>query len=302
MSGRASLNDIIQNYIPGRETCILPSTSSEDIWCIDNRDILALTVSKDTYQQLGVVGTQLPFKASVPHYTLRFSLLPNAETPANKARRDRAIQKLDELRGRLWDVFFALAEHFSSSTYIQDVTVHKIEPRVRISEDRWIPRMSLSPLHLKATEEHQEDWNRDTASLLEWTALATLGSSRLSTFDKPDPYVSMYDPPEHSQPGEIVVISWKGFMSPNVIRLILEPILALVEVPLLAMTGHSYLYSPVTYISMSKQAGNSIDATPRDTTEPHSEDTWTLLFTKADGGERIWLLADTIGSSDARFG
>ena len=34
----------------------------DDIWCIDPRGHLTLSVSKDTYERLGLVGKKLPFK------------------------------------------------------------------------------------------------------------------------------------------------------------------------------------------------------------------------------------------------
>ena len=38
------------------------NTHEDDIWCIDPRGHLTLSVSKDTYERLGLVGRKLPFK------------------------------------------------------------------------------------------------------------------------------------------------------------------------------------------------------------------------------------------------
>lgn len=38
------------------------NTHEDDIWCIDPRGHLTLSVSKDTYERLGIVGKKLPFK------------------------------------------------------------------------------------------------------------------------------------------------------------------------------------------------------------------------------------------------
>jgi hypothetical protein len=38
------------------------NTHEDDIWCIDPRGHLTLSVSKDTYERLGLVGKKLPFK------------------------------------------------------------------------------------------------------------------------------------------------------------------------------------------------------------------------------------------------
>jgi ribonuclease P/MRP protein subunit RPP40 len=38
------------------------NTHEDDIWCIDPRGHLTLSVSKETYERLGLVGKKLPFK------------------------------------------------------------------------------------------------------------------------------------------------------------------------------------------------------------------------------------------------
>lgn len=35
---------------------------SEDVWCIDPRGLLTLSVSKETYERLGLIGKKLPFR------------------------------------------------------------------------------------------------------------------------------------------------------------------------------------------------------------------------------------------------
>lgn len=41
--------------------------NTDDVWCIDSRGIVTLFLSKDTYEQLGIVGKPLPFKKRLKH-------------------------------------------------------------------------------------------------------------------------------------------------------------------------------------------------------------------------------------------
>lgn len=41
---------------------MLAKEQNDDVWCIDHRGLLTLSVSKDTYERLGLVGKKLPFK------------------------------------------------------------------------------------------------------------------------------------------------------------------------------------------------------------------------------------------------
>jgi len=50
----------------------------DDVWCVDPHGVLTLSVSKETYERLGLIGQKLPFKNRVEQYggsgVMRFSL------------------------------------------------------------------------------------------------------------------------------------------------------------------------------------------------------------------------------------
>ena len=40
----------------------------DDVWCVDPHGVLTLSVSKETYERLGLIGQKLPFKNRVEQY------------------------------------------------------------------------------------------------------------------------------------------------------------------------------------------------------------------------------------------
>lgn len=49
--------------------------NGEDVWCIDSRGLLTLSVCKETYEKLGLLGKRLPFKNHADQYGLSFRWL-----------------------------------------------------------------------------------------------------------------------------------------------------------------------------------------------------------------------------------
>ena len=49
------------NPTSSNSVCLCIS-AEEDKWCVDPRGILTLSITKDTYQRLGLTGEKLPFK------------------------------------------------------------------------------------------------------------------------------------------------------------------------------------------------------------------------------------------------
>ena len=105
--------------------------NTDDVWCIDSRGIATLFLSKDTYEQLGIVGKPLPFKKRVKHergtiigvlrlraaddewprIVVQFSLRRGTDTPGNVARRHAALRAWDkrreeEMGARGWHVIY----------------------------------------------------------------------------------------------------------------------------------------------------------------------------------------------------
>lgn len=51
---------------------MLSKDKNDDVWCIDPRGVLTLSVSKDAYERLGLVGKELPFKTHADQHGASF--------------------------------------------------------------------------------------------------------------------------------------------------------------------------------------------------------------------------------------
>lgn len=58
----------------------------EDAWCIDPRGHLTLSVAKEAYERLGLIGQKLPFKGHDGHH----SQCPSVAAVASSADRAHA--------------------------------------------------------------------------------------------------------------------------------------------------------------------------------------------------------------------
>ena len=64
-------------YVDSKFLMLSRDKNTDDVWCIDSRGIVTIFLSKETYEQLGIVGKPLPFKKRVKHErgTNKISLL-----------------------------------------------------------------------------------------------------------------------------------------------------------------------------------------------------------------------------------
>ena len=111
----------------------------DDVWCIDPRGHLTLSVSKDTYERLGPVGKKLPFKVHNDRHgayiinvcekrdvelrnfilVIDITLCNTAESTVVQAKRKRVLEDWDKRsavelgdEAGLWDVLYCSTGEF----------------------------------------------------------------------------------------------------------------------------------------------------------------------------------------------
>ena len=121
---------------------VTSNPQEEDVWCIDSRAHLTLSVTKETYERLGLMGQKLPFKnhserQGIYTYIYRplYEILPpthfavvdiplrkNVQPPAITARQKTSLGNWDKRReeqlgkgGGLWDVVYCVGGTFRPS-------------------------------------------------------------------------------------------------------------------------------------------------------------------------------------------
>ncbi|KAI0766075.1 hypothetical protein BC629DRAFT_1596553 [Irpex lacteus] len=278
----------------------LPCPTSTDSWSFDG-ETLTISAGEDTWQRFNLgEGTSLPWRE---HRDIKCEFLyPTISylTPKLKS----SFKAWDEQRG-FWDVVYYRGSgiaHSPDGNLNSEARI--VKPTVRSMQNVYVPPARIPPVE-------GEDWDEAVEALFEWVGLASLGSPRLQTTDKPDPYIAVYEPPNGSTPGDLVHMRWSGLIPRSFLRSVLKTVAESHTVPLVCITAHAVLQSPITYVgSNTKRQQQRI---PGD----ESEDTWSLILSREEekpeggvSGQQIgvegksgrWLLGESIGKWDSRLG
>ncbi|KAI0730763.1 ribonuclease P 40kDa subunit-domain-containing protein [Earliella scabrosa] len=293
----------------------------EDVWSLDPRGVLTLAVGKQTYETLGLVGERLPWKECQETHVIRIGLWSARPEPEGDwmkgcatygTKEDAAVRAWDARRGP-WKVFFHLEAADGSDTNLPPNCVsHPLEATVHTWPHAHIPVLKREDLRTPNDDASSdidiEDWHDRVSSLFEWVGMAALGSQRLSAADRCDPYIAVYTPPEPSRVGELTTMRWRGLIPPSFVQalldVVLSPNLPLPAPAFVSVTAQSVPTSPVTYVPTSRPA-------PLRAPRADAEDTWSFVYVRADedaaipeggGGGRWWVLAESVGKWDRRWG
>ncbi|KAL4072807.1 ribonuclease P 40kDa subunit-domain-containing protein [Scleroderma yunnanense] len=274
----------------------LPTKSdADDTWCIDPRGVLTLCMSKQPYEQLGLVGEQLSFKGCQELHVIKIPLRKETQSIAVRARQEVAIRTWDELRAQSrygkWEIAYVGG---GASSLLP------IRYSVRQLNNVFIPVPELA----RSKEESKEEWEERVSELFEWVGMACLGAQRLHANDRVDPFVAVYNAPTPSSLGDLTHLRWIGFMDTTFVQTVLTTAASLImtcpsdKSSFISVTMHSNPMAPVSYIPPScLTSGVEMKDTPPRVPRPDADDTVCLVLTKD-----TWLLGQNIGKWDARWG
>lgn len=271
----------------------------EDVWCIDTRGVLSIAACKQTYERLGTVGQQLPWKGCEFHI-IEICLHKNGIIPETPATRfwhrlgDKvaaALSKWDSERGP-WQIIYTL-KNTTDHPAQQGSIEHVIKPVVRIISSIHIPDTELSA--------EGEEELEDIASLYEWVGMACMGAQRLQANDRVDPYIAVYSPPTPSHIGDLTHVRWTGLLPPDFVQQLISSVIMNSShddesLSVRAITAQGVPTVPVNYIPRTDHDRTRLRAPRED-----SVDTWSLLLQRREN-RCHWVLAENIGKWDGRFG
>ncbi|KAN0088373.1 Ribonuclease P 40kDa (Rpp40) subunit domain containing protein [Tylopilus felleus] len=273
---------------------------ADDTWCIDPRGVLTLCVSKSLYEQLGLVGTKLPFKGCPEQYVIRVPVKRETTSVAVQARQRAALDIWDRSRAAQGLPRWHIACAYAGLLAVDDPQACKVvdvTPRVRCDTDVYVPHAGAL---VQSADESTDDHHTRLEALFEWIGMACLGAQRLRANDRVDPYVAVYDVPEPASIGDVVHVRWKGLMDSRFVQSVIDTAISTLSTSqgsgdkdlLVSVTLHSNLMTPVSYMpeSPAKEA-------PLRVPGPEAEDTTCVIFSKS-----TWAIAQGIGKWDARWG
>ncbi|PPQ78681.1 hypothetical protein CVT25_010702 [Psilocybe cyanescens] len=284
----------------------------EDMWCIDPRGHLTISVATESYQRLGLLGKKLPFKNQHDRHVIDIPLQKNTQSVANQAKRKKNLENWDERReselgkgAGLWNVVYCANEKAEVTTPFQESK--QVRVRCKIGEFNYmhVPTLSLRPRPeglskrkskgqtiREENDDLLEDWDLRVESLFEWIGMACLGAQRLRVNDRVEPYVALYEPPQPSEMQNVTHLQWCGLLSPTFIdRVIhtissnlLRGITSTSTTPFVGITCHALCSSPISYIPYTTSATGALQkppSVPLKLPRKDGEDTWSLIIERS---------------------
>ncbi|KAI5120429.1 hypothetical protein M0805_009891 [Coniferiporia weirii] len=282
----------------------LGSVDTEDVWCLDHRGVLTLSLTKETYHQLGLVGEKLSKKSDE-----RFVVQINLYDHNSKlfARAKEAFRKWDERRSSggigPWEV---LSRGSSVSFEAQaEVTSN---PHHTTLPDIYVPQFDLTSPQLSSTavdeaEEAAEDWHERVLEIFEWVGMSCIGSERLKANDRANPYVAVYEPLSPNVVGDVLHFRWRGFLTPAFVQSVIKAIVdSLSEESsngnensppdFAAITANMYPNTPISFIS-SEAFAEGVKTEVRHKRSAKGVHCWSVVVKPSGGGKSDWVLAIT---------
>ncbi|KAG7093725.1 hypothetical protein E1B28_007377 [Marasmius oreades] len=293
----------------------------EDVWCIDNRGVLTLSVSGDTYQTLGLVGKRVSFgkgkaKEGDGRHVITLPLQPHTESEKNRERRNNSLKRLEERRrrqqalskdGSVWRVLCSSAEEEKFSKFIDEQfnesevilkdinceTFHQENVKIPIVQIVERPKpQSLELDGQSRMEDQMEDHEESIEQLLEWIGMAGLNSQRLQANDRVDPFVAVYEAPSPNTIGALTHFKWTGLLSPAFVQSVIDCVMKQLhsqasgsrDPQFVSIVGHACTWSPVCYIPPSLL--DSPECTPIRDPSKDEEDTWCLVVTSGSSARQ----------------
>ncbi|KAJ6518928.1 ribonuclease P 40kDa subunit-domain-containing protein [Mycena sanguinolenta] len=292
-------------------TALSVTPYSDDVWCLDPRGVLTLHLSAESYQTLGIVGQKLPFKSHSTEHTVTLPLQPSASSLKNRQKRDAALKAWDLRRKQAgeapWSVLHCANDASATAQFAaaSGHAVRAVKCQMTVSHGVRVPTVTL-PARPPATDpDAAEDWEEEMHALFEWVGMAGLGSQRLQANDRVDAYVAVYETPQPSTVGDVTRLRWRGFLSPNFVKSVVDAVLSAPSPQFVSLTSQAFPTAPVSYIP----SGADGFKTPARVPTADGEDTWSLLVAKEgdanvakEGDAKRWCLAESIGPLDKRWG
>ncbi|KAJ3876178.1 ribonuclease P 40kDa subunit-domain-containing protein [Lentinula edodes] len=297
------------------------SHKEEDVWCIDYRGVLTLSVCKDTYNGFGLVGKRVAFgkgksKQGDGRHVISIPLYAkDAESVKIRTQREAALKRWEERRAQeigspLWNIL-AFSESMSPEeldTALQVLVkdqvaapfeIVSVRCQKAVLEDVHVPVVRLTPRprpqnKLGLNQQEEEDWCETMEGLFEWVGMAGLGATRLKANDRVDPFVAVYQPPSPTRVGGVTHLRWSGFIGPSFVQSLVEFMshhlvqsLQTDRPDFLSISSHACTWAPVSYVSLKAQTGRTDVRPPlRDPTRD-VEDSWCLIATAPQHGASL---------------
>ncbi|KAJ2774839.1 hypothetical protein IWQ56_000402 [Coemansia nantahalensis] len=218
----------IASYVKDKELVALSAgrrIDADDVFAIDGGGRLTLSLTKDTYEVLGLAGrpAAFPLKRG-SRFVVEIDLLADHMAPAKK-HFQRLQARLDAVLPEPVDFVVALSDAESGRTLNLDIPGAAACPphvEARTLAGAAVPGV---PDEFLAARGQSGEWAECAQDLFEWIGLATAGARALVP-GAADPEACTYRAPEPSAVTDLTVCSATGLLSPRAIAAAVAELLA----------------------------------------------------------------------------
>ncbi|KAJ2714696.1 hypothetical protein H4R19_001590 [Coemansia spiralis] len=218
----------VANYVKDKELVALSADrliDADDVFAIDGRGKLVLSLTKDTYEVLGLAGrpAAFPLKRGA-RFIVEIDLLDERMDPAKK-HFQRVHARLAAVLDEPVDFVMALCDAESGHTLNLDIpgaTVCAPQVAAQTLAGAAVPAI---PDEFLAVQCQDDVWAEQAQDLFEWIGLAAAGAQALVP-GAVDPEACTYCAPEPSAMADLAVCSVTGFIPPRAIAAAVGALLA----------------------------------------------------------------------------
>ncbi|KAL5536696.1 hypothetical protein ACEPAF_519 [Sanghuangporus sanghuang] len=275
----------------------------EDIWCIDHRGLLTLLLTKNTYQQLGLVGEKASKKSEI--YYVQVDLHDRTSSVYTRAK--ERIRLWDERRKAQGVLPWRVHIHGSLPSLQAKLRPVKAQARVRTLDNILIPVLDETKSEFARARDnrdgHEGDMDRDEENerideLFEWVGMACMDSDRLKGNDRPNPFVAQYEVPGPSRIGSVTRVRWSGFLAPSFVKQVLESVVHSIRSAsskleatssstspsFLSITANLHRNAPISYVS-PKAFREGVEIEVRMGRWERKVECWSLILKSSIGSD-----------------
>ncbi|KAJ1974664.1 hypothetical protein H4R34_004632 [Dimargaris verticillata] len=201
---------------------------NHDIFAITSAGKLVLSLTKESYQECGLTGSQSSFKASPSRYHITIDLRADAMKVGTKYY-ERIHWAFSQVLTQPFTVDIALCNPSTGQSLAMpvpstwhSVKKHQIQPRLTTQPTITTPTASCIRDTLwtePGTAAGASEWQNNALALYDWMALAALDASCVQAADIPaGPYSPLDTIPTPNCAGQVHTLEYTGFISPYTVR------------------------------------------------------------------------------------
>ncbi|KAL0085893.1 ribonuclease P [Phycomyces blakesleeanus] len=222
----------------GHKSLVLHSVDthldSDDVIVLDLNGTLVMNLTKSTHEMFGIQArkqTRADMKRQ--RYVVRIDLGDPKLVPGTKMY-ERLLWCLESTFTNPIKMLAASVDKVTGSAldieWPAGVSYRRLENSAHIEDISGITIPSFDNLRPAACTS-EKMWEQKSIDAVEWLGLVHLKAKRLSSNDKPDPFVSTYRAPVPNAAHQHgVLVTWKGFILPALISSILSALRKLMSV------------------------------------------------------------------------